>query len=145
MAPSIQTADHEAELAGLRQALGATLTRLASLRQEIAIELEPRIVELAIAIAKRIVDGAMDPERVVQWVREGIAQLDAQSAITVRVSPHVWESVPRETWDAIGATVSVDPSMARWDCVIENADGRVDGGASSRLRAVAEALGVEDT
>jgi flagellar assembly protein FliH len=130
-----------AEVASLRASLDAALAASARARQEILESSERDLVDLALVVAARVVGRELrtDPGLVAAWVREGVAGLVAEDDVTVTVSPDVAEALG--TGAGVGYRLVVDPTLGPLSCVVRGRYGKVDVGAESRLRLLAEALG----
>lgn len=75
-------------LEGLRSAVDAVRV----LREQIAREAEPQVVELAVAIARRIVmeELSTSPERIVAIVKEAIRRIGRAGPLTIKVHPDLY-------------------------------------------------------
>ncbi|MSP25686.1 MAG: hypothetical protein EXR75_11080 [Myxococcales bacterium] len=132
----------EAQLAAMAVAVGR-------IRRELHDGCERDVVELAVAIAERIVgrELAAEPGLVVSWVHQALETLADHDGVVVRVSRDVFDSVPAETWrNAAGRSIvpSVDAKLAPGSCEVTSSVSRVDASASARIRAVVDALGISE-
>ncbi len=142
-----------AELAEKNRALETQVATMALSAEKVRRQLfegcERSAVELAVAIAERIVGRELrtDPGVVVQWVRQALEALSDGEDLEVRVARDVFESVPAETWQAVGGgriVPIVDPRLGPGSCEVTSAVSRIDLSLSKRVRAVVDALGASE-
>ena len=109
--------------------------------REALFELEPQIIELAMAVAGRVVERelAADPELVVGVVRSALDAAAALPVVRVRVNP-VDEPTLGAVWASLGprnggapVELVADPSLQPGGCVIDTASGFVDAQPRTRL------------
>jgi flagellar assembly protein FliH len=127
----------------LRKALAETMSECVRLRRQILTEAEPELVELAIAIAERVVGRELrvDPSFVYAQVKEGISLLASKEPISLAISPALADQIPVETWEAqCAVAVQVDPNLVHSSVEVRSGLGRVDVGTSARILAVAKAI-----
>lgn len=139
----------EADLSTLRQQVLKLATSAERTRRQVLEACESDVVELAAAIATRIVarELASCPTIYAQWTREALSKLAEQSDLSVLVSADVFEAVPSEAWANAageGFTPKVDPKLAPGSCEIRSSVSRIDGSATARIRAIVEALGATE-
>ncbi|MBM4376308.1 MAG: hypothetical protein FJ095_14590 [Deltaproteobacteria bacterium] len=150
------TRDYEGELAALHgevERLEGELRAVGELpyqlRRQLVEASEPAVVELAVALAERIVgrELALEPGLVARWATAGLTALADEVDLAVVVSEDVFASVPREAWrDPKGQlyTPTVEPRFAPGTCEVRSRRSRIDASAAARIRAVVEALGVTE-
>lgn len=139
--------------AGKVEALGRMLTgaveELARLRAQIRIEAEKEIVELAMAVAARIVGYEVKTNRegVVQIVRQALAKVDHADAVVIKMNPAEVELLDRSRLQlsevfkkADGIRIEADEDIDCGGCLIETGCGDVDARIEKRLQVVREAL-----
>lgn len=141
MRPTHAPAGDAAEVVALRASLDAALAASSKARQEILESSERDLVDLALVVAARVVGRELrtDPNLIAGWVREGVAGLVAEDDVTVTVSPDVAEALGAGA--GVGYRLVVDVTLAPLSCVVRGRYGKVDVGAETRLRLLAEALG----
>jgi hypothetical protein len=133
----------------VRAGLAAARTSLEEARRDALRTSERQLVELAIAIAERVVgrEVARDRTHVAAWAREGLEALAADDAVKVVVSSRVARAL-KSLEDAFGPGVSpeivVDDRLNDTQCEVRGRWGRVDAGVRARLDAVVAALGLPD-
>ncbi len=151
----LQRGHAEGFAAGQRAAL-AQAQRLQALVDHIARplvhlddEIEHALVDLAAAIARRILHDelASAPERVVAVVREALAGLPPQlRSVRLRVHPEdaalLREQLPPPA-DVKDFEVVPDPELKRGDCRVLTESALIDASLDRRVRVVAQALAAE--
>ncbi len=110
---------------------------------------ERRAVELGLALAEKILAGALaaEPERVVEAVRGALRGLVERERITVLVNPLDLELV-RGAMDEVRASlggiehcvVESERRVARGGCVVRTQDGDVDAGVDTKLQRAREVI-----
>lgn len=162
-------AEREAELAAARAAgyeegLDAGLERvrataeafvagakaLAAEREKAAAASEARMVELALAIAEKVLGTALElrPELVVEVVRGALRRITDPLPATLLVAPEDVEPV-REALAALegehGAelTVHAERRVARGGAIVRTAAGEIDAEVEVQLQRAAELIAVE--
>ena len=159
-----ETARAEGFAAGRADAVAALEPALAALTQAIddvraqqadaAEALERRAVEFGLALAKKIVGGALDiePERVVEAVTGALRGIVERERVTVLVNPEDLEIVT-EAMDGMRASlggiehcvVESERRVARGGCIVRTPVGDVDARVDTKLdragEVVAAALG----
>jgi flagellar assembly protein FliH len=147
----IQSA-RELELEGEARALREELARLAlllsSVRARVLEENEPDVVRLAVAVASRVVgrELAADPTLMVGWIRDGLEALSGRDEVVVAVAPDIGEAIPLEAVSSTTATtrIVVDAALRPGTCELREGGTLVPIGASDRMAAVADTLGVDE-
>jgi flagellar biosynthesis/type III secretory pathway protein FliH len=145
--------------AGRAEALAALGPALAALNQaaaevrsqqaDAAEALERRAVDLGLALAQKIVAGAIavEPERVVEAVQGALRGIVERERVTVLVNPDDLEIV-REAIDGVSASlggiehciVEAERRVARGGCIVRTAVGDVDARVETKLERAAEVV-----
>lgn len=137
----------EAEVEALREQVGRLVLELASARARILEECEPEIVRLAMTVAARVVGRELEsePPLVLSWIREGLAVLPGREPPVVAVAPDVASSIPLDVIaaEAASAKVVVDAALRPGTCELREGPSVVPIGASERVAAISDALGVD--
>jgi flagellar assembly protein FliH len=124
--------------------LGETLDELAGLRRQILQQSERQLVELALAIARRIVrrEIAVDGELLSALARVAIDRLGESASATIRLHPDDFARTAAqvERWAAARVQVVADPSIARGGCFVESPFGFVDASVDAQFQEIARAL-----
>jgi flagellar assembly protein FliH len=128
--------------------LSQTLDQLGDLRRTMIRETEGQMVELALAIARRIVrrEVALDQHLTLSMARLALERLGERTAATVRLHPDdlAATSSGRSEWSGSHVTVVADASVRRGGCRIESDFGSVDASIDAQFREVARALLAEE-
>lgn len=125
--------------------LGDTMEELATLRRRILLRTEREMVELALALAGRIVrrDVAIDREIVVAIARVAIERLGERHGVTVRLNPQDFAfavSHHGEHWAGGGVTALADPEIPSGGCRVESPFGSIDAGIEAQLAELARGI-----
>jgi flagellar biosynthesis/type III secretory pathway protein FliH len=139
-------------LAALEPALAALATAAEAVRSEQAATaeaLERRAVELALALASKIVAGtlAVEPERVVDAVQGALRGIVERERVTVLVNPDDMEIVS-EAIEGVRASlggiehcvVEAERRVARGGCIVRTPVGDVDARVETKLERAAEVV-----
>lgn len=136
-----ESARAQAELARLV----TSLDRLASARGEMIHATEHQMVELALAIARRIVqrEVTLDRDLLVSMAHVALQRLEHGVAVTVHFNPEDYASTiaaQTKRWAGMPVTVSPDSGLARGEIRVDSAFGRVQAGVEAQLQEVGLAL-----
>ena len=133
----------ESEIIALREELGRMAVDLASVRARVIEESEPEIVRLALTVAERVVGRELssDPSLVVEWVKEGMQALRNRKDVVVAVASDLASSIPPEA--LAEHKVFVDEGLKPGTCELRDGSSVVPIGASERIAAMSDALGVD--
>jgi flagellar biosynthesis/type III secretory pathway protein FliH len=145
-------AGHAEALAQLQPALAALAAAVDGTHAEhieASEQLERRAVELALALAEKILAGALavGPERVVESVRGALRGVVERERITVLVNPEDLEIVAG-AMDSVRGTlggiehceVQSERRVARGGCIVRTQDGDVDAGIDTKLERAREVI-----
>jgi flagellar assembly protein FliH len=130
-------------------ALGQAAAGVEAQRAEIAAALERRAVELGLALAAKVLAGALEvePERVVESVRGALRGIVERERIIVLVNPEDMEIV-REAMDDVRASlggiehceVQAERRVGRGGCVVRTPVGDVDARVETKLERAREVV-----
>jgi flagellar assembly protein FliH len=125
--------------------LGETLEELASLRQTLLHQSERQLVQLALALARRIVgrEIAADDELLTALARVALDRLGDSRQATIRLHPDDFARVAAggtAHWAAAHVTVVADPAISRGGCLVESPFGFVDATIDAQFQELARAL-----
>jgi flagellar biosynthesis/type III secretory pathway protein FliH len=154
-----ETARAEGFAAGRADAVAALEPALAALTQAVADvhaqqaaaaeQLERRAVELGLALAKKIVCGALEvePERVLEAVTGALRGIVERERVTVLVNPDDLEIV-REAMDNLKASlggiehceVQAERRVGRGGCIVRTPVGDVDARVETKLERAGEVV-----
>lgn len=125
--------------------LGETIDELAGLRSHILQHSEQQLVQLALALARRVVrrEIATDDELLGALARVALERLGEARPATIRLNPDDFARSAAgrvEQWAAAHVTVIPDPHVNRGGCLVESPFGFVDTGIDAQLQELANAL-----
>jgi flagellar assembly protein FliH len=125
--------------------LGETLNEIAGLRERILRQSERQLVELALALARRIVrrEVARDDEFLMALARVAVDRLGESSSATIHLHPDDFARTPArhvEEWSASHVKVVPDAAVPRGGCRVESPFGFVDAGIDAQFQELARAL-----
>ena len=134
-------------LAPAIEALRAALGEVAAARDEIAASAETRAAELAVAIAEKILVGALDvqPARVVDVVRGALRGLLDSERIVVCVHPDDVELVRSAGPQLAEAHVEIhgEQRVPRGGALVRTSVGEIDARVGAKLDAVRDLVAAE--
>jgi flagellar assembly protein FliH len=127
------------------QRLEATIGELAQVRGTLVRQVERQAVELAIAVAGRIVhrEISMDPELMSALVRVALDRLGGDEPTTVRLHPEQYAALVGRYGEKLGGEhvrLVAQDSVPRGGCIVESAIGFVDATIQSQLQELTRAL-----
>lgn len=146
-AAALEQAQAEAER--LRAEAAALLAEARRLREEIIAASEPEVVDLALAVAARVVHRQLqvEPETVVSVVRAALQRLCLRRQLVVFVNPHDLEivrshreSLQQEVGEEATLYFLADPAIAPGGCRVESEGGQVDTTIDGQLQRLRQAL-----
>ena len=156
----LQKGCDEGYQAGLQQAaaslanLGQVAMELEHLKQDLYQRAEKDVVELALAISKKIIDQEITTNRqaIVAVVKNALKRVTDHSQLTIRINPAELQTVkqaePRlaEYFEnSNGVTYEADDTICPGGCVIETNFGDIDARLDQQLAVIAEALRSDPT
>jgi flagellar assembly protein FliH len=129
--------------------LAQTLDELRALRGTLLRQTEQQMVQLALAIAKKILrrEAAFDQDLLVAMARVALDRVGEQGGATIRLNPEDYaQTVQRhgDHWAGSRVTVVADPAVSRGGCLVESEFGFVDAGIDAQFDQVAQALAADD-
>jgi flagellar assembly protein FliH len=148
-------AGHEqarSEIEGCAEVLTAAVAGIEQLQAEVAEQVERDAIEFALALAAKIVGGALAtrPELVVEVLVGALRRASAQRGVTVLLNPDDYEHV-RAALDRLQAQagplklrdLQPDQRVARGGVVVRTVDGEVDARIQTQLERAAEEVAAE--
>lgn len=136
----------------LRQTSDGCNAMMAAALQEarqVVVEAEHQIIELVLAISRKIIGDAMDARSdvIVSVVKSALERVRDQSQINIHVSLNDYEHIlqaRRELQGIVGAeqklTVTADSVLPQGGCLIETSFGTVEAGVDTQLESIRKAL-----
>jgi flagellar assembly protein FliH len=133
------------ETAALAKKLATTLDDLMRVRNEMIRHTEKQMVQLALAVARRVVhrEVAIDPNALVTMMRVALERVNDAARVTVRLNPVDHQSVTSGPGGAAASdqvTLTADPRIPRGGCKVESEYGEIDAGVDAQIQEIARAL-----
>jgi flagellar assembly protein FliH len=129
--------------------LAETIQELADVRRAMIRETERQMVQLAMAIARRVVrrEVAIDSELTLTMARVALERLGDSTAVTIRLHPDDFEATCRQREALLAGshvTVTPDPAVSRGGCLVQSDFGYVDASVDAQFQELARALLVDE-
>ncbi len=126
--------------------LAQTVEELAGLRTELIHKTERQVVELALAIAGRVLrrEVSIDRELLIAMARIALERLGENTSATIRLNPDDYAFIGAKTQvgDSSLVRVVADPLVNSGGCLVQSDFGLIDAGIDAQLGEMAAALGV---
>ena len=133
------------ETAALAKKLAASLDDLMRVRNEMIRHTEKQMVQLALAVARRVVhrEVSIDANTLVTMMRVALERVSDAARVTVRLNPVDHQSVAAAltaagTSDQV--TMAPDARLPRGACRIESDYGDIEAGVDAQIQEIARAL-----
>ena len=133
------------ETAQLARKLAATLDDLVRVRNEMIRHTEKQMVQLALAVARRVVhrEVSLDPNLLLAMMRVALDRLSDAARVTVRLHPADHQGAiaalaGQESHSHV--TLSADARIPRGGCRVESDYGDIEAGVDGQIQEVARAL-----
>lgn len=125
--------------------LAQTLDELRSLRTTLLRQTETQMVELALAIARRILrrEATVDRDLLVAMARVALDRIGEEGSATIRLNPEDYAATAQrhgDQWAGSRVTVLADPAVPRGGCIVESEFGQVDASVEAQFDHVAQTL-----
>jgi flagellar assembly protein FliH len=106
---------------------------------------ERQIVELSLAVARRIVhrEIALDHDLLIAIARVALDRLGESAQVTIRLHPEEYEAISgARVAEFAGSNVKIvpDPRTGRGGCRVESEMGMLDAGVDAQIQEIARAL-----
>lgn len=129
----------------LLQRLTETLVELRQTRGEMIRQTERQMVELTLAVARRVLhrEVSLDPELLVAMIRVALDRLGEAGQVTIRLHPAEFEAVSAARAGALAGdhvTVVADARVGRGGCRVESDYGSVDAGVDAQIQEIGRVL-----
>jgi flagellar assembly protein FliH len=133
------------ETAALAKKLAATLDDLMRVRNEMIRHTEKQMVQLALAVARRVVhrEVSIDAGLLVTMMRVALERVSDAARVTVRLNPIDHKNVLAVHEGAVASdqvTLTADPRVVRGGCRVESEYGEIDAGVDAQIEEIARAL-----
>lgn len=125
--------------------LTETLDELTHVRTDMIRQTERQMVQLALAIARRILhrEVSLDPDLLLAMARVALERLGESAKVTVRLHPDDYEAAGAARvadFNTSNVTIVADPRLSRGACRVESDMGLLDVGIDAQLQEVGRAL-----
>jgi flagellar assembly protein FliH len=125
--------------------LAQTIEELTTLRTEMIHQTERQMVQLALAIARRIVhrEVSLNQDLLIAMARVALDRLGDSAQVTVKLNPEEFAATGAARVAQLGSahvTVVSDSRVPRGGCRVESALGTMDAGVDAQLQEIAYAL-----
>jgi flagellar assembly protein FliH len=121
-----------------------TIEELGGLRQTLIQETEREMVQLALALARRVVhrEVTLDHELAAALAHVALDRLGTNTPATIRLNPEDYTIVAQDSsrWGGQTVTVVPDPAISRGGCLVESAFGSVDATIERQFDELSRAL-----
>ena len=133
----------------LMSAIKEALIQLNAIREETYRQLEKEVVELAIAIAQKVIcrEIATDRETVVCVAKEALAKVDDPGKVKIRINPSDLKFINETKYqlanlipDVNNVTFEAEENIQSGGCIIETELGEIDARIEKQLQAVKESF-----
>jgi flagellar assembly protein FliH len=135
----------QAQSAALAKQLTGSLEDLTRVRAEMIRHTEKQMVQLAVAVARRVVhrEVSLDPNLLLAMMRVALDRLSEAVRVTVRLHPADHRSAVaalagQESQEHV--TLVADPRLPRGGCRVESDYGDIEAGVDGQIQEVARAL-----
>jgi flagellar assembly protein FliH len=130
---------------GMLRRIAQTVEELEQLKGSLARQTERQVVQLALALARRVVlrELTLDPDLVAAMAHVALARLGDGSPATIRLNPEDYAVIAAqrgEQWAGTSVSVLPDPALPRGGCLVESAFGVIDASVDAQLGELATAL-----
>ncbi len=137
------------KIAPLISSLKEALIQLSAIREETFDKIENEVVQLAIAIARKVIcrEVSIDKETVVCVAREALTKVDDPGKIKIKMNPSDLQFINETKYqlsnlvaDVNKVTFEGEESIQSGGCVIETELGEIDARIEKQLQAVEESF-----
>lgn len=132
------------QLQAVHERLGQTLDQLAGLREELTYRTERQVVELALAMAARILhrEVSLDRELLLVMARIALDRMGDATSVTIRLHPDDEAAArgSRDSWAGGSVAIVADASVKPGACVVQTEQGQIEVGVDAQVRELATAL-----
>jgi flagellar biosynthesis/type III secretory pathway protein FliH len=133
------------ETAALAKKLAATLDDLMRVRNDMIRHTEKQMVQLALAVARRVVhrEVSIDTNVLVTMMRVALERVSDAARVTVRLNPADHQAVAAALSDGATSgqvTLTADGRVPRGGCKVESDYGDIEAGVDAQIQEIARAL-----
>ena len=143
--PQALLEEQRKNLVQVGKALESAVQRLSALEEQTIADAETPLVELALAVAQKVLMQEIENGRycVETIVREALRHLPTRRDIVVRLNPEdlvAWEQAAAGAAATEKLPLVADSRLQRAECLVETAEGVVSATLADRLREAARML-----
>ncbi len=125
--------------------LAQTLEEVSAVRTDMIRQTERQMVELALAVARRVLhrEVSLDRDLLIAMARVALDRLGDTGLVTVRLHPDdhaATVAASAANWAGTNVTVVGDASVPKGGCRIESDFGSLDAGVDAQIRELGRAL-----
>lgn len=125
--------------------LATTLEELSTLHDQMMRQAERQLVELSLAIARRVLhrEVSVDPELAAALAHVALERLGSTAPAVIRLHPDDYTNVTgqdRDMWSGRAVKVVPDPAVARGGCRVESEFGYIDASVDAQMDEMARAM-----
>lgn len=133
----------------LLSSIKEALIQLNAIREETYQQIEKEVVDLALAIAQKVIcrEISTDPETVVCVAKEALAKVDDPGKIKIKMNPSDLQFINETKYqlsnliaDVNHVTFEAEESIQSGGCIIETELGEIDARIEKQLQAVEESF-----
>jgi len=132
----------EGKVAGIQDAVHKALTEFLREREEYFNRIEPEVVQLALAIARKILhrEAQIDPLLLTGLVHVALEKLDAGTHVRLRANPadmHFWNEYFAQSASSVGAPELIgDSTLQHGECALETEVGSTQISLETQLKEI---------
>ena len=129
--------------------LAGTIREIEELRPRIVEQTERQIVQLALAVARRILrrEVTLDEDLTVAMCRVALNRLGDSGPVTIRLHPEDHArlvALHGGEWTGLHVTLTADPTLSRGGCLVDSPFGFVDTSVDAQFQEIARVLTVDE-
>ena len=134
--------EERAGLAQARQAAEAAAEAIRNLQTEVIRTAEAQLVDLALAIARKVLAQEIDGGRykIEPLVQEALRLAATRRDVVVRLNPQDLAQYQQVGGATGNVKLVADPAIRRAECLVETAEGVISSQTADRLEAAAAAI-----
>jgi flagellar assembly protein FliH len=139
-----QSAELEAQ--ELLSGLSGAVAQVRELHEQVIHEVEPQVIELAIAVARRVLNEELleNPGHIVEIVKEAIRRIERTGAVTIRVNPGLADVMSslkgRSSEFQAAIMLDIDPTVPIHGPIVIGATEEVVTDIDEQIRVIMEEL-----
>ncbi len=130
----------EAKAKVLIERIENLLNELIEFKRRLLTELQPQVIELAIAIAEKVILKELEehPEQVVEIAKEGLMRLERQGKLTIKINPKLKEIFEKHRAELLklhpDIVFDIDPSLSVYEAVVMSSSEEITTDINEQLR-----------